>query len=110
MDEIQQLLERLRGSLDPTAATRVDRTYELRFVGDTRRFTFVLGESGVRITAGAAPDGACGLGWHVEDLEDLLQGRVTLATLFSSRRLRVFGNVGDAMRLEQVLPPLGVSE
>jgi hypothetical protein len=103
--DVQSVISRLQSELDPDKAAAVDRTYELRFVGDERRFTLALDEGGVQVKDGPAPAGACGLGFHPEDIDSLLDGTTTLSALFSARRMRVFGNVGDAMRLEQVLSP-----
>lgn len=105
MADLAALMGRLESELDAEKAAGVDRTYELRFVGHDDRYTVAFNDAGVKATAGEGPEGSCRLGVHPEDIADLLDGKVTLSTLFSSRRLRVFGNVGDAMRLEAVLPP-----
>jgi alkyl sulfatase BDS1-like metallo-beta-lactamase superfamily hydrolase len=105
MADLAALMDRVVAEVDADKAAGVDRTYELRFVGHDDRYTLTFAEGGVTAAAGEGPDGSCRLGVHPEDIEDLLDGKVTLSTLFSSRRLRVFGNVGDAMRLEAVLPP-----
>jgi alkyl sulfatase BDS1-like metallo-beta-lactamase superfamily hydrolase len=103
--DLEQLVAQLAERIDADTAADVDRAYELRFVGDERRFSLTLSEGGAAVQQGPAAAGACPLGLHVDDLADLLDGRTTLSALFSSGRLRVFGDVADAMRLERALPP-----
>ena len=98
-DAIAALRAALGGDEAKKRAAGVGKRYELRFVGDARRFTLDLTTASV--SEGAA-DGACGLGIVADDVPDLLAKRTTMSALFSAGRLRVFGNVGDAMKLASV--------
>lgn len=97
---VQLLAKALATDDGKQRAAAVGKRYELRFVGDgERRFTMDLAAGTPSIVEGASA-GACSLGVNADDVEDLLHKRTTLGALFSTGRLRVFGNVGDAMKLE----------
>ena len=99
---VRALLERLADGIDEETAAKVDRCYELRFVGKEERWYLDLRRPKGFLSR-KRPDGAlCSLGMHVEDLDALLEGAASLSSLFSTMRLRVFDDIGDAMRLEAV--------
>ena len=105
MSDVDRAIAALREHLaagDPAALGDVGGLYELRFVGDERRFHLALREGDVELRAASGEVAPSRLGLHAEDLLDLIAGRVTLAALFQSGRLRVFTDIGQAMRLERL--------
>jgi hypothetical protein len=100
-----ELLAQLARRATPEISEAVGRVYELRLVGLPQRYTLDLTGSTPAVREGAADGPSCGLGMTVADLEDLLAGKVRLQALFTAGTLRVFGNVGDAMRLEALFAP-----
>lgn len=101
-DEIEELVTTLAGRVTVEAAEAVNRAFELRFAGDERRWYLDLTRTEDFLSTERPEGDVCGLGVHVEDLRDLLDGNASLSQLFSVGRLRVFDNIGDAMRLERV--------
>ena len=97
------LVARLIDRITPEAVEVIDRAYELRFVGEDRRWWLDLRADAPTLAPSARPSGAvCGIGLPAEDLEQLLDGQASLGLLFHTGRLRVFDDIGDAMRLERV--------
>ena len=99
---LQELLQRLETRIDPEIAHAISTSYELRFVGEAQRWYLDLTGSAPWVSSSEPAGKYCSLGFHIEDLADLLEARVNLRVLFSSGRLRVFGDVGEAMKLEKL--------
>jgi len=98
---IDDMIGALAERVTPELRASIDRAFELRFVGDPGKWGLDLREEAPSVTPSARPaDPVCGLGLPVDDLEQLLEGRVTMGVLFQSGRLRVFDDIGDAMKLE----------
>ena len=105
MSEVETLVRILGDRIDADTAEAVGRAYELRFAGLEERWYLDLTRSADFVSAERPEGDVCSLGLHVEDLRDLVEGRALMSQLFSVGRLRVFGNIGDAMKLEAVFRP-----
>jgi hypothetical protein len=94
------LKERLRARLTAKVAAQVGRAYELRLVGQSERVYLDLTGVADPMPPKPPPGPVCSLGLHEDDLAALLDGTTQLKALFMATRFRVFGDVGDAMRLD----------
>jgi hypothetical protein len=94
------LKARLRARLTPEVAKAVGRAYELNVAGQSERVYLDLTGAADPMPAQAPAGRVCGVGLTEDDLSALLDGTTNLKTLFMATRFRVFGDVGDAMRLE----------
>jgi hypothetical protein len=105
-DQLEKLMTRLLAHAEAKDHARINRVFEIRFVGDERSWVLDLTAKQASMLPGpaAAATGVCGLGFHPEDLEALLNGEAKLKILFMNGRMRVFGNVADAMKLEAMFP------
>ena len=99
---LQDLLQRLEERIEPEIAQAISGSYELRFVGEDLRGYLDFNGAAPWVSTTTPSGKYCSLGLHLEDLADLLEGRVNLKVLFSTGRLRVFGDVGEAMKLENL--------
>ncbi|MBK7861002.1 MAG: SCP2 sterol-binding domain-containing protein [Archangiaceae bacterium] len=94
------LKARLRARLTPELAKSIGRAYELRLVGQDERVYLDLTGAADPMPAAAPAGKVCSVGFVEDDLQALLDGTTQLKTLFMATRFRVFGDVGDAMKLE----------
>lgn len=103
--QIATLLERLAARIDQETAETIDRAYELRFVGEDQRWYLDLTRRADFLSTEAPDCETCSMGMSEQDLDDLISGHASMGMLFSVGRLRVFGNIGDAMKLEPIFKP-----
>jgi len=96
----KELLQKLEDQIDADCAAKINCAYELRFVGEEQRWYLDFRRSENFLSTESSDGEFCSLGLKLQDLEDLIEARVTLAVLFSTGQLRVFGDIGEAMKLE----------
>ena len=93
----KELLQKLEDQIDADCAAKINCAYELRFVGEEQRWYLDFRRSENFLSTESSDGEFCSLALKLQDLEE---ARVTLAVLFSTGQLRVFGDIGEAMKLE----------
>ncbi|GMA48747.1 hypothetical protein GCM10025857_01040 [Alicyclobacillus contaminans] len=106
MASTKEIFDKIRETLsaDPGAAGGLEAVYQFNLSGeDGAVYQIILKADSADVAEGTPAPADCTLELTADDFKALVEGRLNGMNAFMSGQLRVLGDIGLAMRLEQVL-------
>lgn len=71
--------------------------------GEEKSFSLIFQDGKAEVIQGTIEDANCQLSMNESNFKRLLTGELNATNAFMTRRLKLRGNIGDALKLEQIL-------
>lgn len=103
LNEIWQEIDR-KANEQPTLLKDMNATYSFTITGnDEGTYGLTFSDGIATVIDGGINDADCSLTMSVDNFRKLLQGNLNSATAYMTGRLKVKGNIGLALKLENLL-------
>jgi putative sterol carrier protein len=103
MKEIVEQI-RARASADPAKTAGINGTYQFHLTGEGGgSFYAAIANGAADVQEGQAPDAQATITLSTADFLDLVTGKLSPVAAFMSGRLKVGGDMGLVMKLQQLL-------
>lgn|SRR5690625_1761264 len=87
-----------------SVADGLTATYTFRIDdGEEKAFSLIFTDGKAEVKQGTVEDANCQLTMNEVNFKRLLTGELNATNAFMTRRLKLKGNIGDALKLEQIL-------
>jgi len=106
MESIRQIFQEIDSALreDPSQAEGVNAVYEFHFHDEeSLTYQLVLKEDEKYASEGSKEDADCTLTMLKEDFKKMVEGELNGTKAFMSGRLKIQGNMGLALKLQNLL-------
>jgi len=103
IDEIWEKIS-LKTEEEPDIAGRLNATYTFHIKEDEQKsFSLIFKNGKATVQKGSIENANCELSMKESNFKKLLMGDLNATSAFMTGRLKLKGNIGDALKLEQIL-------
>lgn|SRR5690625_5161049 len=103
LDEIwEQISVKTEEQSDVASGLNATYTFHIKD-GDKKSYSLIFEDGKAEVKQGSIDDANCQLTMNELNFKRLLTGELNATSAFMTRRLKLKGNIGDALKLEQIL-------
>lgn len=98
----EQISLRTKEELDAAKGLKASYTFHIKD-GEEKSYSLIFNDGKAEVKQGTIEDANCELSMNEANFKRLLTGDLNATSAFMTRRLKLKGNIGDALKLEQIL-------
>lgn len=98
----EQIAVKAKENLDLIQGMNATYTFQIND-GEKKEYSLILKDGDAEVKNSAVDPSDCQLSMNEKNFKKLLQGKLNAASAFMTGRLKVKGNIGEALKLEGLL-------